>query len=174
MIYYLGDTHFGDERIMKLAKRPYFSSEEMDNDILRKWNRKVKCDDTVYILGDFAVDDSSAQIVSQLNGRKILLLGNHDNVLSLATLIKFDNVKTITTIKDNGRSVCLCHYPLLSYDRSVYGGYHVFGHIHNNENDLAYSLQKKLPNSFNCGADVVGFTPRTLDELIELKRKGKI
>ena len=174
MIYYLGDTHFGDERVMKLANRPYFSTEEMNKAIAQKWNERVCDKDTVYVLGDFAIDDTSAQIVSELNGKKILLLGNHDEVLSLTTLRKFACVKTIMTIEDNGRSVCLCHYPLLSYDRSVYGGYHVFGHIHNNKNDIAYSLQKQLTNSFNCGADVVGFIPRTLDELLEFKRKGEI
>ena len=174
MIYYIGDTHFGDKRVMELAGRPYCSTEEMDGDIMRKWNERVKADDTVYILGDVAFDDDSAQIIEKLQGRKILLLGNHDEVLSLNTLRKFDCVKTIDTISDCYRSVCLCHYPLLSYNNSVYGGYHVFGHIHNNTNDIAYHLQLQLSNSFNCGADVIGFTPRTLDELIAFKREWKI
>lgn len=174
MIYYIGDTHFGDKRIMELAGRPYCSVKEMDNDILSKWNERIEDKDTVYILGDFAVDDTSAQVIEKLRGRKVLLLGNHDEVLTLATLRKFDCVKTIDTVNDGNKRVCLCHYPLLSYNHSVYGGYHVFGHIHNNTNDIALRLQKQLPNSFNCGADAVGFTPRTLDELIVFKRKGKI
>lgn len=174
MIYYIGDTHFGDKRVMELAGRPYSSTTEMDSDILRKWNRRVKSDDTVYILGDFAFDDVAAQVIERLRGKKVLMLGNHDEALSLETLHKFDGVKTIDTIDDDGRSVCLCHYPLLSYNRSVYGGFHVFGHIHKNSNDKAYSLQAQLPNSFNCGADVIGFTPRTLDELIAFKKEGKI
>lgn len=174
MIYYIGDTHFGDKRIMELAGRPYFSTTEMDNDMLRKWNLRIKDNDTVCILGDFAFSNESARIVERLQGKKLLLLGNHDEVLSLEILNKFDGVKTIDTINDNGRSVCLCHYPLLSYNRSVYGGYHVFGHIHNNPNDKAYFLQAQLTNSFNCGADVVGFMPRTLDELIVFKKEGKI
>lgn len=174
MIYYIGDTHFGDKRVMELAGRPYSSTIEMDNDIVSQWNSRVKADDTVYILGDFAFDDISAQIVEKLNGKKILLLGNHDERLSLKTLRKFDCIKMIETIEDSKRSVCLCHYPLLSYNNSVYGGYHVFGHIHNNTSDKAYFLQSQLSNSFNCGADVVGFTPRTLDELIAFKKEGKI
>lgn len=174
MIYYIGDTHFGDKRVMKLAGRPYCSTEEMDDDIVSKWNGRVGGNDTVYILGDFAADDVSARIVEKLHGRKILLLGNHDEILSLKTLRKFECVKTIYTVNDGERSVCLCHYPLLSYNNSVYGGYHVFGHIHNNPNDMAFHLQEQLPNSFNCGADVVGFTPRTLNELMAFKKEGKI
>lgn len=174
MIYYIGDTHFGDKRVMELADRPYSSIQEMDNDIVRKWNLRVRENDTVYVLGDFAFDDISAQVIDKLCGRKILIIGNHDEVFSAETLRKFVCVKTIETISDCNRSVCLCHYPLLSYKNSVYGGYHVFGHIHNNKNDKAYYLQSQLSNSFNCSADVVGFTPRTLNELIVFKKEGII
>ncbi len=170
MIFYIGDTHFGDWRVMELAHRPYVAVGEMDRDILYKWNSRVEKGDTVYILGDFAFNDEAARIIDRLHGKKVLIMGNHDQALSRKTLRKFARVETIYSILDNGRSVCLCHYPLLSYDRAVYGGYHVFGHIHNNKNDIAHSLQNQLVNSFHCGADVVGFMPRTLDELISLKK----
>ena len=174
MIYYIGDTHFGDKRVLELAGRPYSSITEMDIDMIRRWNGRIRDDDIVYILGDFAYDDAAAQVIEKLKGKKVLLIGNHDEVFSDETLRKFDCVKTIETISDCDRSVCLCHYPLLSYKNSVYGGYHVFGHIHNNKNDKAYYLQSQLPNSFNCSADVIGFTPRTLNELIAFKKEGII
>ncbi len=63
MIYYIADTHFGDERIMKLAGRPYSSTSEMDSDLVKKWNERVKNSDSVYILGDFAFDNDAAQVV---------------------------------------------------------------------------------------------------------------
>lgn len=85
MIYYIGDIHFGDKRVMKLAGRPYSSTAEMDNDVILKWNRRVKENDTVYVLGDFAFNNECAQVIEKLRGRKILLLGNHDEVLSLNT-----------------------------------------------------------------------------------------
>lgn len=137
MIFYIGDTHFGDRRVMELANRPYAAVDEMDRDILYKWNLRVEKGDTVYILGDFAFDDEAARIIDRLRGKKVLIMGNHDRVLSRRIFRKFDRVETIYSILDNGRNVCLCHYPLLSYDRSVYGRYHVFGHIHNNKNDIA-------------------------------------
>lgn len=174
MIYYISDTHFGDDRVRRLAGRAYSCVAEMDEDMVEKWNGRVRAEDDVYIVGDFAVDDRAAQIVMRLNGRKHLLLGNHDEVLTVATLRRFDTVREIATIEDAGRSVCLAHYPLLSYDRSIYGGYHVFGHIHNNPNDIAHFLQAQLPNALHCGADVVGFEPKSLDELIVLKRAGEV
>ena len=57
---------------MELADRPYSSIQEMDNDIVRKWNLRVRENDTVYVLGDFAFDDISAQVIDKLCGRKIM------------------------------------------------------------------------------------------------------
>ena len=171
MIYYIADTHFGDERIMKLCRRPFASVEEMNDSIIKRWNGKVSDDDTVYVLGDIAIDDEHAEAFFALNGKKILLLGNHDKVLNVDKLKSFTHVDKIMTISDSARSVCLCHYPMISFENSIYGGYHVFGHIHNNANDVAYNLQKQVDNMFNCGVDVNDFEPKTLDELIERKRK---
>lgn len=169
MIYYISDTHFGDERVMRLARRPFASVGQMDEILCKKWNGRVGNDDTVYIVGDFAFDDTTAQkILPMLNGHKFLILGNHDK-LSTESLNLFEGVKQIVTIYDEGRSVCLCHYPLLSYENSIYGGYHVFGHIHNNENDPAFNMVKSIPRIYNCGVDVNGFEPQTLDELIRSK-----
>lgn len=169
MIYYIADTHFGDERVMRLARRPFKSVADMDASLCNKWNAVVGRDDTVYIVGDFALDDDMAQkILPQLKGRKHLIWGNHDK-LSAKSLGLFESVNQILTICDRGRSVCLCHYPMLSYENSIYGGYHVFGHIHNNENDMAFEIVNGIPRIYNCGVDVNGFEPKTLDMLIRSK-----
>ena len=166
MIYYIADTHFGDERVRSLAGRPFASVEEMDKKLCDMWNKKVRENDTVYIVGDFAFDDITVKkTLSLLNGHKHLILGNHDR-LSIKSLNLFESVNQIVTISDDGRSVCLCHYPLLSYENSIYGGYHIFGHIHNNEADVAFDIVKNIPHIYNCGVDVNGFEPISLDELI--------
>lgn len=174
MIYYISDTHFGDERIMKLCHRPFASVEEMDKTIIDNWNARVSKDDLVYVLGDIAFNDDHAEIFFRLNGEKILLLGNHDKDLKIDKLKCFRQIDKLITIKDMGRSVCLCHYPMISFENSIYGGYHVFGHIHNNVNDVAFNLQKQVANIFNCGVDENDFEPKTLDELIERKRNNLI
>ena len=133
----------------------------------------VRDDDDVYIVGDFALSDEIAvRMLGRLRGRKHLILGNHDAILSHATQMMMDTA-VIKKITDGERSVVLCHYPLLSFENSIYGGYQVFGHIHNNENDVAARLQHYLPNSLHAGADVVGFAPQTLDELIKRKEKSR-
>lgn len=171
MIYYIADNHFGDARIMRLANRPFATVKDMDNAMISLWNRKVGDNDEVYIVGDFALDSQCAiSSLKKLNGRKILIFGNHDMALNKEALRYFDRTATIDTIKDGPHSVTLCHYPLLSYENSIYDGYHVFGHIHNNPHDAATELIKTFPRHLHCGADVTGFTPQALHELIRSKK----
>lgn len=51
--FYIADTHFGHKNILKYDNRPFFTTEEMDNELVERWNAAVDPSDTVYILGDF-------------------------------------------------------------------------------------------------------------------------
>ena len=57
MIYYISDTHFNDQKIFDKCKRPFESLDEMKETIIKKWNNKVKDEDTIYVLGDIGKDD---------------------------------------------------------------------------------------------------------------------
>ena len=82
MNYYIADTHFGHDNIRRLSNRPFNSVEEMDKAIIDNWNRKVTDDDDVYILGDFSYkSEDPIEYLKKLNGRKHLIVGNHDNKL---------------------------------------------------------------------------------------------
>ena len=52
MVYFIADTHFFHENIIKLANRPFSSVEKMNQKLIENWNRKIKGNDTVYILVD--------------------------------------------------------------------------------------------------------------------------
>ena len=45
---------------------------------LPKWNKKVGTNDLVYHLGDVVMNRKHIAIIASLNGRKRLILGNHD------------------------------------------------------------------------------------------------
>lgn len=80
MIYFTADLHFGNEAVLKIDNRPYGSVEEMDADLIRRWNEKVEENDTVFIMGDFIHRPQKGYryYLERLNGKIILILGNHD------------------------------------------------------------------------------------------------
>ena len=83
MNFYISDCHFGHKNIISYDKRPFFSVEEMDAAMIQNWQRVVSDNDTVYILGDFCWGNTTmwANILDQLPGYKVAILGNHDQVL---------------------------------------------------------------------------------------------
>lgn len=171
MIYYTSDLHIGHENIIRLCNRPYATVDEMNNDIISKWNKKVKPDDHVYILGDMFFKFQDIQyvkdVLKKLNGHKHLIKGNHDKFLKqISWKDYFDSLDLYAEIADNNRMVCLFHYPIEEWNGYYRNSYMVYGHVHENMINI-----KKHERKFNAGVDVNDFEPKTLDELISRNRK---
>lgn len=77
-LFLISDTHFSHANIIRYANRPFSSPEEMDEELIRRWNSVVRPSDHVYHLGDVAMRRSHLQIIKRLNGHKRLVWGNHD------------------------------------------------------------------------------------------------
>ena len=78
-IWFTSDHHFGHANIIKYCERPFNSVGHMNASMIGSWNGVVASDDTVYYLGDFAMQPHLvAEILPQLNGKKLLIAGNHD------------------------------------------------------------------------------------------------
>ncbi len=175
MKYYIADTHFGDPRIIKLCNRPFKTMDEMINTIRFNWNSVVDPKDDVYVLGDVAYcyRGNFKELMDSLNGRKHLLIGNHDSgwMKNKDNLMAFHTVDKLSRITDDGKKVVLCHYPLMAFEGSLNGGHHVYGHIHNNYHEPMFEEYKKITNTYNAGVDVNNFQPVSLDQLISVKRR---
>jgi calcineurin-like phosphoesterase family protein len=77
--FFVSDLHFGHFNIIKYCNRPYTDVFQMNEAIVDIWNKTVKPEDTVYIIGDFSLNAKYVDIyIPKLNGNKILILGNHD------------------------------------------------------------------------------------------------
>lgn len=131
-IWFTSDLHFGHKRIIEFCPktRPYSSVDEMNDDIINKWNSSVEEKDIVFILGDvsFAKEDETNEYLSQLNGRKILITGNHDKGLNKRY---FDQTyQSYAEAKIDGVDVIMCHYPIYEWNKMHYGSYHLYGHVH--------------------------------------------
>ncbi|NLI92019.1 MAG: hydrolase [Peptococcaceae bacterium] len=175
MIYYTADQHFGHSNIIRFCDRPFKNVAEMDETLINNWNNAVSDDDIVYILGDlvFRSEKSASYYVDRLKGTKHLILGNHDHKwIKNCNLHKhFESVSCYLEIKDGKRRIALCHYPMLSWGGAARGALHIYAHIHNKKDGLAFETLKQMINALNAGVEINDYRPVTLDELIFNNRK---
>ena len=172
MFYYIADTHFGHENILKLCERPFSSVREMDEALVAAWNERVTGNDTVFILGDlFYRCEDPESILQQLKGRKRLIIGNHDaSWMDKVDLKKyFISVDNFLEISDGVRAITLCHYPLLTWKHKL-RTFMVHGHIHNDTTSDYFPLIAIRERVLNAGADINGFRPVTFEEMQENNR----
>ena len=176
MIFYIADMHFGHRNVLRFDNRPFPSVEEMDEEIINRWNSRVQQDDTVYVLGDafWKNEAESMRIFSALNGHKHLIRGNHDRVHgSLGR--QWESIEHYSEVNDNERLVILCHYPIMFYKNARYGAVMLYGHVHNSreweftekwKHELwASNIPCRLIN-VGCMMPYMDYMPRTLDEIL--------
>ncbi len=77
--FFTSDLHFNHGNIIKFCQRPFASVGEMNEALIARFNETVGPSDTVYILGDLVMG-RDLNCAARLNGRKILLMGNHDTL----------------------------------------------------------------------------------------------
>lgn len=130
--FFIADTHFGDEGIIKFGYRPFGNSDEMDEQLIKNWNEVVKDEDTVWVIGDFCPSNKKYKIkdiLSKLNGKKILIKGNHDEESEeFYRECGFSSVYSYPVIIKE--FYILSHHPLHLNDGMPY--FLIYGHIHGN------------------------------------------
>lgn len=173
MIYFTSDLHLDHKRIIDYSQRPFKDVEEMNRAIIDNWNSVVTKDDTCYVLGDFALSNKAkiTYFRSQLNGKIILIRGNHDRTISSMKSMGFDEVYNSLEIELDGYKIYLSHIPIIiskpdprKYEPSLtptppkYYDYWLCGHVHE-----AWNRKNKI---INVGVDASNFYPLTLEQLI--------
>lgn len=105
-VFFTSDLHFNHNNVILYCNRPFKTREDMNEALIKAWNKTVKKQDHVYILGDFSFNPNVAcSIAPKLNGIKILISGNHD-----ATFIgnkKYE--KMSRKYEENGFSIVMPH-----------------------------------------------------------------
>ena len=172
--FYISDCHFGHNNVIQYDQRPFASVDEMDEIMIENWKKRVKEEDEVYIIGDFCYRSEKNPIwyLNQLPGKKYLVMGNHDvrTLEEPGVSEHFEEVDKMMFVNDNGRYICLCHFPMAEWHGYRRGCYHLYGHIHNRLSDTCLIMGKRK-HAYNAAACINGYTPCTLDEIIANNRK---
>lgn len=193
-IFFTSDTHFYHKAIIQYCNRPVILDESgevgtldkykgslveaavaMNELLIRNWNSKVKPDDEVWHLGDFAFCGWTKfiPILERLNGRKNWVLGNHDYGLFKKEEVRkhFEFVGDYKRlmihdsyegnegeIQQYHQPIILCHFPILSWDGMAHGSWHLHGHCHG-------SLPDTGGLRMDVGVDPMGYFPVSFEEL---------
>ena len=168
-IFFTADTHFHHKNIIKYEDRPFTSIEEMNETMIKKWNAKVKPNDSIYIIGDFIFSDGETanKLIKRLNGRKQLIKGNHDSFLRDRSFDRslLEWVKDYYLLRINNMKFILFHYPIQVWDCKHHDSIHLYGHVHSNK-DNHHPLLIELGKAYNVGVDVNNYEPISLEEVL--------
>lgn len=178
MRFFVGCAHFGHANIIKYSKRPYSSVHEMNKGLTDNWNSVVKPEDTVYNLGDFAFGSPDVY-ASKLNGKHILILGNHDKESQCAG--HFAEIHRQLEIEIDGKKVMLHHHPYKDSIDPLYDNkfkdrmldrrgniWLIHSHIHNGPSSWRVNNRQ-----INVGVDVNNYFPVSETEIIEIINGAK-
>lgn len=176
--FYIADLHFGHFNILRYDNRPFATANEMDNVLIKNWNRVVSDDDYVWLLGDISWhnETKTINIFKQLKGHKMLVKGNHDKI-SNALAKCFEGIVDYAEFNDGKEKVIMSHYPMPFWNGQFRNTVHLYGHVHNSHQwniceswiKEARDLQAIPMRMYNVGCMMpwMNYTPRTLDEIIE-------
>ena len=165
-VFFISDTHFNHDNVITYENRPFNNVEEMNEAIINNWNSVVGKNDIVYHLGDFILHyDNIHDIVDRLNGKIILLRGNHDGKsISYYNKLGFECVKTYTKLDEY--KFILSHRPLNDYD-IPFGYVNIHGHIHSKKLNSDFN-----PNlHYNVSVENINYKPIKVEELLKLVQK---
>ena len=169
-LFVTSDHHFLHNRIIEICQRPFKNVDEMNQKMIDNWNDVVDDEDIVYYLGDFAIEknnkakaqESLANILNTLKGRKFLVAGNHDELYLNLYRDFFVSIVDYHELMINGRRVIMCHYPIEEWRDRRKGSLHLHGHLHGGD-------CMKLENRYDVGADTNDFKPYDLDFFLNHK-----
>lgn len=170
------DPHFYHHNICKFTKedgsklRPWDDAEEMTNVMIDWYNEMVHPDDRVYILGDVAFSAANMEkAVSRMNGRKVLVPGNHEPPKMCKYFHLFDDVRGYVVKK----GFIMSHIPIHEGSLSRWQ-LNIHGHTHANQVIKPYPCSKQIPDEryFCACVERTNFRPILLDDI--LKERGLV
>ena len=132
-VFLTSDTHFGHAGVCHFTNkdgskmRPWDNADEMDEEMVKRWNDRVRPNDKVYHLGDVVINRKALGIMRRLNGDKVLIRGNHDIFRDEEYREHFRELRAYHVM--NG--MFLSHIPIHEESLARFG-VNIHGHLHAN------------------------------------------
>lgn len=177
MIYVTSDLHFYHEKVIQNCNRPFLDAQEMNEKLILNWNRVVKPEDDVFILGDVTMKgpEKAYAVLSQLVGKKYLVKGNHDVYIDKEGWKLYQDifvwVKNYYELYYQNFLFILFHFPIEEWNQFFKGSIHLHGHQHN-QGVYNYQQKQKGLLRYDVGVDANQFTPVLLDDIIKFMFTG--
>lgn len=171
VVRFIGCLHLRHNNMA--LRRGFQDMFEHDECLIKNWNHVVKKRDLVYILGDVTMENSKHySLLNELNGEKVVVLGNHDKWQHVPELLKY--VNGVAGMIDY-KGCALTHAPIHPNEMGWYRA-NIHAHIHhtnilnecivlNSYQDLGSVLIPTRHKYKNVDAKLIGYQPKTLEEL---------
>jgi len=186
-IFFTSDWHIGHAQSIEFDKRPFKDLNHMHRVLINTYNSTVPENGLCYFLGDVGLAGKGilSKVISELNGTKVLVIGNHDKGVNAMYNMGFDVVVQGLVLYVADARVTVSHCPLRGVRReytqgmrgsseienwhgelrkkharltfSDEGQYHLHGHIHSREGKD--KSQKILGKQFDVGVPANNYGP---------------
>jgi len=163
------DPHFSHHGVCKFTNfdgskmRPWTNPDDMDAELIQRFNDTVSEKDKCYVLGDVAINRRGLDVLKQIKCKNLVLIkGNHDIFRLNEYTPYFKDIRSYHVL--NG--MILSHIPL--HPNSLYRfGCNIHGHLHSNRVMKRTWYGKKVidPNYFSVCVEQIGFKPIDFDEV---------
>lgn len=196
--YFTSDWHLGHRNVLEFDQRPFQDISHMHQVLINNYNNTVSPQDVCFFLGDMGLCKSEIllNIIQQLNGQKVLILGNHDKGASAMRAMSFDVVLNSASLIIANKHITMSHCPLRGVFRedvtgmrgavegenwhgenrhgrfSVpdFGQYHLHGHTHKKP------TERILERQMDVGVVANGYKPvsfSTIESWITKREQNK-
>lgn len=174
MKWFTSDWHLGHVRLMSIAERPFDEIEEMNERIISNMLSVLKPGDEIYFLGDlawkrYALDEFFDKLPKRINFHWIL--GNHDYKNWQRFKNRCASIAYMKRTKIDNNTVTLNHWPMLTWDKSHYNSWLLFGHHHRNSHGTD-KLDKMINGKMlNVNLEFNNYMPYSEKDIIEIMEK---
>ena len=178
-VFLVSDTHFGHAGVCRFTEsdgitkiRPWTDPDEMDEEMIRRWNDRVRPNDKVYHLGDVVINRKALPTMARLNGDKVLIRGNHDIFRDDEYREYFRELRAYHVM--NG--MILSHIPLHPESLGRFGT-NIHGHLHTNRvkkiigvnaKTSEFKYSNEIDPRYHCVCvEQTDFTPILFEDVIK-------